>query len=239
MVYQHLEVLTDTAARVARNGSSSQWAYEVIVSAILARSLQSGQRLAEIPVAKAIGLGRTPVREALTRLESDGFVTSEPHTGLVVAGNTLESLAEIFEVREVLEAFACRLAARYAREADIVAIDRVLEESEQPTATHDVARLRALNTLFHATVHAASHNQQLRQTLRQLYNRVRLSPMSAYSVPGRAEEAFQEHRDILEAVRSRSEERAETLAREHHRRDKELRLRQMAGLDGASGSMRQ
>lgn len=233
-MHQHLDALADSAARVARNGSNSQWAYEVIVSAILSRSLCSGQRLAEIPVAKAIGLGRTPVREALTRLESDGFVASEPHLGLVVAGNTLESLSEIFEVREVLEAFACRLAARYARDADIVAIERAIEESEAPTVAMDITLLRALNTRFHAAVHAAAHNQQLRQTLRQLYNRVRLSPMSAYSVPGRAEAALLEHRELLDVIVARDEERAETLARVHHCRDKELRLRQMAGLADAA-----
>lgn len=228
---QHLDVLAASASRVPRNGSNSQWAYEVIVSAILSRSLRSGQRLAEIPVARTIGLGRTPVREALMRLESDGFVTSEPHMGLVVAGNTLESLAEIYEVREVLEAFACRLAARYAREADLVAIDRILEESAQPTVEHDIAVLRALNTRFHAAVHAAAHNHQLRHTLQQLYNRVRLSPASAYSVPGRPEEALREHRGILDVIVARDEERAAFLAREHHCRDKELRLRQMAALE--------
>jgi DNA-binding GntR family transcriptional regulator len=209
-------------------GSSSQRAYDMILWGIQTGVLPSGTRLAEIPVSKAIGLGRTPVREAMMRLEADGFVTTEPRVGLVVAGNTLQSLAEVYEVREVLEAFAARLAARYARPGDLFALRQILAESEGPTERNDVGALRLLNTQFHQAIHVATHNDQLRRILARVHNLIRLSPVSAYAVPGRSDEALKEHWAIYEAIAAREEDLAARLASEHKRRDKEARLSQMA-----------
>ena len=233
MIDQALQGLADFAAELPKSSSNSQHAYDAILGAILNRNIQSGQRLAEIPVAKAINVGRTPVREALMRLESDGFVTSEPRVGLVVSRNTLATVAEIYEVREVLESFASRLAARYARQADILSIRNIIDESRELTKEHDTLRLRLLNTRFHEAIHIAAHNDQLRRTLRQLVNRVRLSPVSTYDVPGRAERALSEHEAILDAIVAKDEDLAAHLAAEHLRCDKEARLSKMASTAAA------
>jgi DNA-binding GntR family transcriptional regulator len=225
------EPLTALGARVAQSsfrGSSSQQAFDMILMGIQTGILPPGTRLAEIPVGKAIGIGRTPVREALMRLEADGFVVTEPRVGIVVAGNTLQSLAEVYEVREVLEGFAARLAAHYARPGDIFSIRQVLEEFDEPTKSNDTMRLRALNTRFHSAIHDAAHNDQLRRMLAKLHNLIRLSPVSAYDVPGRAEEALCEHWAIFEAVAAHEADKAASLASDHKRRDKEARLAQMA-----------
>jgi DNA-binding GntR family transcriptional regulator len=224
----NLRELADYASTQPKGASSSQQAYDTILGAILNRKVRSGQRLAEIPVARAIDLGRTPVREALMRLEADGFVASEPRVGLVVASNTLEMISEIYEVREVLEGFAARLAARYARPSDIVAIEQIYSESVELTEKHDTLQLRLLNTRFHQAINAAARNDQLSRTLRQLVNRLRLSPVSIFDAPGRAEEVLKEHRALLDALIVRDEELAASLASEHQRRDKDTRLTQMA-----------
>ncbi|HEX7101745.1 MAG TPA: GntR family transcriptional regulator [Nitrolancea sp.] len=223
-----LHELAEYAATQPKGTSSSQQAYDTILGAILNRKVRSGQRLAEIPVAKAINLGRTPVREALMRLEADGFVTSEPRVGLVVASNTLETISEIYEVREVLESFAARLAARYARPSDIFAIEQIYNESVERTEKHDTLQLRLLNTRFHQAINAAARNDHLSRTLRQLVNRLRLSPVSIFDAPGRAEEILKEHRALLDAIIARDEELAAKLAGEHQRRDKDTRLAQLA-----------
>ncbi len=223
-----LHALAEYAATQPKGTSSSQQAYDTILGAILNRKVRSGQRLAEIPVAKAINLGRTPVREALMRLEADGFVTSEPRVGLVVASNTLETISEIYEVREVLESFAARLAARYARPSDIFAIEQIYNESVGRTEKHDTLQLRLLNTRFHQAINAAARNDHLSRTLRQLVNRLRLSPVSIFDAPGRAEEILKEHRALLDAIIARDEELAAKLAAEHQRRDKDTRLAQLA-----------
>ena len=224
-----LRGLAEYAATQPKGTSSSQQAYDTILGAILNRKVRSGQRLAEIPVARAISLGRTPVREALMRLEADGFVASEPRVGLVVASNTLETISEIYEVREVLEGFAARLAARYARPSDIFAIEQIYNESASLTEKHDTLQLRLLNTRFHQAINAAARNDQLSRTLRQLVNRLRLSPVSIYDSPGRAEAVLKEHRALLDAIIARDEEAATRLAAEHQRRDKDTRLALMAG----------
>lgn len=212
-------------------GSNSQRAYDIILGAILNRVIPSGQRLAEIPVARAISSSRTPVREALLRLEADGFVKSEPRIGMVVAGNTLESFGEIYEMREVLEGLAARLAARYARSTDISAMEKIIAESLAPSESHATPQLRLLNTHFHETIHICARNNQLRQTLKHLINRLRLSPISTYGAPGRAESAIDEHRAIVQAIAEHDEERAARLASEHCRGDGAARLSQMALLD--------
>lgn len=223
-----LLALADYAAKQPKGPSNSQHAYDTILGAIINRKVLSGQRLAEIPVAKAINLGRTPVREALMRLEADGFVTSEPRVGLVVASNTLETITEIYEVREVLESFAARLAARYARPSDIFAIEKIYDESVGLTDTHATLQLRLLNTRFHEAISVAAHNDQLGRTLRQLVNRLRLSPVSVFDAPGRAEAILKEHRALIDAIIAHDEDVAAHLAAEHQRRDKETRLAQMA-----------
>lgn len=223
-----LQALAEYAATLPKGPSNSQHAYDTILGAIINRKVMSGQRLAEIPVARAINLGRTPVREALMRLEADGFVTTEPRVGLVVASNTLETISEIYEVREVLESFSARLAARYARPSDIFAIEKIYHESVAQTEAHDTVQLRALNTRFHQAINAAAHNDQLLRTLLQLVNRLRLSPVSVFDAPGRSEEILEEHRMLIDAIIARDEARAAQLAAEHQRRDKETRLAQMA-----------
>lgn len=219
------------AENASIGGSNSQRAYDIILGAILNRVIPSGQRLAEIPVARAIASSRTPVREALLRLEADGFVKSEPRLGMVVAGNTLESFAEIYEVREVLEGLAARLAARYARSTDIAAMEKIIAESLAPSESHDTAQLRSLNSRFHETIHSCARNNQLQQTLKHLVNRLRLSPISAYDASGRAMHAIEEHRAIVQAIAAHDEERAAELTSAHIRRDREERLVQMAIVD--------
>lgn len=209
-------------------GSTSQQAYDAILWGIQTGVLPSDTRLPEIPLSRAIGMGRTPVREALMRLEADGFVVNKPRVGLVVAGNTLESLGEIYEVREVLEAFAARLAARYARPSDLLAIRHILDESEEPTRSGEVMRLRELNSRFHQAIHVAARNDQLRRVLHRLLNLIRLSPVSVYNEPSRVQDALDEHWQIYRAIADGEEELAAQLAAEHKHRDKAVRLGQMA-----------
>lgn len=219
--------LADHAVSLPAGRTSSQRAFDVILHGIMTGILPSGKRLKEIPLATALGFGRTPVREALMRLEADGFVKSEPRVGMVVSGNTIESLSEIYEVNEVLDGFSAQLAARYARPSDLSAMRAVLAEMAVATGHHDVARLRDMNSRFHELIHIAARNNQLRRVLKHFLNLIRLSPVSAYAAPGRAEESLAEHHAILDAIADGNEQRAANLAREHKRRDKEARLSQM------------
>lgn len=220
--------LAEHVDTLPRAESSSQRAFDVILHGILTGILPSGKRLKEIPLSTALRVGRTPVREALMRLEATGFVTSEPRLGMVVAGNTVESLSEIYEVSEVLEGFASQLAAHYARPSDLVAMRATLNDLAVATENHDIPRLRALNSRFHEQIHIAARNDQLRRTLRHMLNLIRLSPVSAYAIPGRAEDSLAEHWEMLKAIEAGDEALAATLAREHKRRDKEYRLSQMS-----------
>ena len=223
--------LAEYTQQVPRGGSNSQFAYEAILGALLNRVLSPGQRLAELPVSRALKIGRTPVREALLRLEAEGYLRLEPHAGMVVAGNSMESFSELYEIREVLESLAARLAARYARSEDILTLEQILTEAAAATEARDTARLRKLNTRFHEVIHACSRNNHLRHLLRQIINQLRLSPISTYDAPGRAEAALAEHRAIVAAIAANDEERAAALVSEHVRHDKEARLAQLVAAE--------
>lgn len=207
--------------------SASQRAYDLILQGIMTGVLSSGRRLPEVPLAQGLGLGRTPVREALMRLEADGFVVSEPRVGMVVAGNTVRSMAEIYEMLEVLEGFSARLAARHAGASDVAAIRSVLQEAASPAEAEDIPTLRLLNYRFHRLVHQATRNDQLARELNRLLNLVSLSPTTVYADPRRARETIGEHQGILDAIVNRDEELAAHLATQHTCRDKEVRLTQM------------
>ena len=111
-------------------GTVSDAIYAVLRNCIIDGSLESGSRLRAEKIAGEMGVSRTPVREALQRLESDEFVIARPRKGLVVKGLSETDLVEIFQIREALEGMAARLAARNARRGDIAALETLVDEME-------------------------------------------------------------------------------------------------------------
>lgn len=182
-----------------------------------------GERVRETEVADWLGVSRTPVREALRRLESEGLVSFESWRGVVVADLDRQQIGELYAMREILEGAAARLAARHIDDAGLDLLDLLLARADE--AAGDPEALAGINRRFHETIYGAAHNRYLNQTLEQLRNSLALLRGTTFAVPGRPETAAAEHRAILSGIRARDPDTAETAARAHIAAAQRTRLR--------------
>jgi DNA-binding GntR family transcriptional regulator len=203
-------------------GSTADAIYRVLRHGIVHGDLAPGERLRSDALATELRVSRTPVREALRKLEAEGLAT---HAGsrLIVRTVSEQDLTELFYVREALEGMAARLAAENATPSEIDEIRELLEDMETVHRRGDVAAFRRLTGEFHQLIGRASHNGRLSQTLKSLLDHVRQGQTSTLYVEGRPAEALKEHRTLLAAIVARDGERAENLSRAHRRKTLELR----------------
>jgi len=203
-------------------GTTADAVYRALRHGIVHGDLAPGERLRSDALAIELNVSRTPVREALRKLEAEGLVA---HAGsrLVVRAFTEQDLTELFYVREALEGMAARLAAENATPAEIDAIRELLEDMDAVRQRKDVGVFRRLTAEFHQLVCRASHNDRLLQLSQSLLDHVRQFRTSTLYREGRLAEALNEHRKLLAAIEARDGESAERLAREHRRRTLELR----------------
>lgn len=198
--------------------------YDVLRDAILAGSVQAGERLVEESIAALASVSRTPVREAIRRLEADGLV-EDSGSGPVAVSVKSDALAEMCVVREALEALASRLAALGRTEIDLLTLEDLA--ARWRTAIEgdgSETELVRLNHAFHETMWQASGNRYLVEQLRLLRGRIELSGRTTLGSPERAAEAMAEHSALIEAVAARDADTAEELARIHFRRAMAIRL---------------
>lgn len=199
-------------------------AYERIRQMVMAGVIPSRTLIREAQLARELGMSRTPVREALRRLQAEGFVSAIPQRGYVVREVERDDLVNVYQVRAVLEGLAARLAAARATRADLARLEDLYDAMEAARARGDDDALVQLNSQFHDTVATASGNQYLQSMLtniREVFERYR---PAALIRPGRRNEAHVEHRELLRALRDRQGDRAAHLAAEHVRRALEVRL---------------
>src|SRR6266851_228641 len=150
----------DRLKEFADAGTTADAVYEALRRSILDGDLAPGQRLRSDALANDLAVSRTPVREALRKLEAEGLVQAS-RSGLVVRQLTEEDLTEIFYVREALEGMAARLAAENATRAEIDELHALFEDMEAVAARGNIALVRKLTGEFHLLVCRASHNKRL------------------------------------------------------------------------------
>jgi DNA-binding GntR family transcriptional regulator len=213
-------------ARIIRAGAD---AYEAILAEIEHGRIAPGSRLMEADLAERLSISRTPVREALKRLEAQGLATHEPGRGMVVSLLDHDQLRELYDMREVLEGAAARHAAANASPTEIALIgESAVKEAKLRGTPADHA---AANRHFHRLIYRASRNRFLARHLGQMQVSLTLLPHTTLAEPGRRKQAATEHRGIAAAIAERDLDRAETLAREHIRHAYAARLRQLAADD--------
>ena len=206
-------------------GRLAEQAYRTIREAIQDGRLEPGQRVLELELSAWLGVSRTPVREALRRLQSDGVVVPAPGGGLAVAQHDLRAIAELYDMRESLEGTAAGLAARNAGPSELIVLQAMLAAGR---ALPDEPPVHAReNKRFHEHIPRAAHNRFLLKHLQDLHDAVALLGRTTFAAPGRIAEAWAEHADIIAAIADRETEKAETLMRRHVRRGHALRLQAM------------
>lgn len=187
--------------------------YALLLHAIDAGEYPPGARLIETELAVRLGVSRTPVRQALGRLEAQGVVARDARGGLSVASLDYDQLGELYEVREMAESLAARLAARHASPTEIDLLHELVEIDRK--RVDDPAALAQGNRAFHLQLHRASHNRYLIQTLENMRRASALVSGTTLTVPGRGAESIEEHAVIVAAIAARDEPDAEAAARRH------------------------
>jgi DNA-binding GntR family transcriptional regulator len=199
--------------RLERPGPLRERVYEALLELITTRALQPGQHLVESELAGHLGVSRQPVREALQRLNTEGWVDLRPAQGAFVHVPTEEEADQLLTVRTLLEAEAARLAARNATSDGIEALDEIVAQGLLAVASDDVDTAVALNARFHAKIMELAGNAVLAELAAQVDRRVRwyYTPVAKL----RGGQSWAEHRDLIAAIADRDEQEAARLMREH------------------------
>ncbi|WNM33767.1 GntR family transcriptional regulator [Streptomyces sp. Li-HN-5-11] len=199
--------------KLERPGPLRERVYEALLELITTRALQPGQHLVESELAGHLGVSRQPVREALQRLNTEGWVDLRPAQGAFVHEPTQEEADQLLSVRMLLEAEAARLAARNADSDGIDALDEIVAQGLTAVAKDDVDAAVALNAAFHTKIIELAGNTVLAELAAQVDRRVRwyYTPVARL----RGGQSWAEHRDLIAAIVEHDEERAMQLMREH------------------------
>jgi len=205
------------------NLSRPEYAHLQITQAIQHGQLKPGDRITEVELTKWLEISRTPVREALNKLESEGLITALPHRGMCITELDYQAVMELYQMREVLEATAAGLAAKHASEPEKAALKEILALQE---SSLDDSQLQARqNRLFHNAIYHAAHNRYLLQSLNGLKQALILLGATTYQIPGRSMSALQEHKKILAAICANDSEGAAEATREHIRAAQQARIK--------------
>lgn len=200
--------------------SLAEEAFEKLTQAISTGEFLPGEKLSEANLSRQLAISRGTLREALGRLEGR-LVSRTPRVGFRVMELSTQDVVELFTVREALEGMACRLAAERITDREIKALRDLLDRH-----SHDKRVLgpkgyyqRSLDEDFHALIVRYSGQRRLEQMLmEQLYFQLRLLRFQSSERPGRADQAFQEHQAVLEALAARDADKAEAAMRFHVRK---------------------
>jgi DNA-binding GntR family transcriptional regulator len=210
---------------MADTKSGQKDAYQLILRAIDIGTYRPGDRLVESELADRFGVSRTPIREALQRLETQSLLARDGRS-LIVASLDHNQMAELYVVRSELEGLAARLAARHATEEEVRLLHEMVEEDR--ARVNDPSALSRTNRRFHRQVHLASHNRYLVQQLDLVYRSMALMATTSLAAKGRSEVALAEHGRIVDAIAAGDGALAHDLLKAHISRAFEARLRQDA-----------
>ena len=187
-------------------------AYVLILEAIDVGIYKPGSRLVESELAEQFGVSRTPIREALQRLETQSLLTRDGRS-LIVASLDHNQMAELYVVRTELEGLAARLAAQHASEEEVDVLQQMVGADRMRIS--DATALSRSNKRFHKQLHLASHNRFLVQQLDLVYRSMALLATTSLAVEGRGPVALDEHQTIVTAISVRDGAAAYQAVKQH------------------------
>lgn len=193
--------------------------YERLKSDIMSGVYRPGQRLMETEVAEKLEVSRTPVRDAMIRLEQDGLTTIKPHRGIYVRKLSKKNIQDYYQLRAVLEGLGAKLATQNATKEDHDKLQRMLEEMHNILESHKNAEhfkeMATINNHFHQLIFDIADNQVLAQTREMLANPIALVRSTSWQNQQRIFETWQEHKEVVEAIVSKDAELAQKKMEEH------------------------
>lgn len=201
-------------------------AFEKLMAAIEAGDFKPGDRLREIEVAERLGLSRTPIREALRRLEAENIIEHRPRIGAVIRTLSRTEVVELYEMRLVLERTAAQMAAKHAMNAEVDALSAINDRIAQ--ATSNPSKAAAINQQFHRAIYLAARNSFLLDSARGLNNALLLLGPTTLEDEARITTVAQQHIEIITAIGAGDIETAGDAAEAHLQTSLRHRLAVMA-----------
>ncbi|BDH60175.1 GntR family transcriptional regulator [Lysinibacillus sp. PLM2] len=201
--------------------------YNFIIEQIKKGEIVPGQTLTERGIANEIGVSRTPIREAFKKLTEQGLMEYEPHKGVKVTFYSKVKIENLYEVRELLEGLAVRRLAKEHTDEDISILERYIEEAEIEVEKGSLIKLPDINSEFHNTLARLSGNHFLLEIMNELYMQLSLLMSQSLSNKGRPIENIQEHKMIINAIKSGDMDLAEETAKFHVRKSRDNMLKRI------------
>ncbi len=203
-------------------GQGQKDALYLVLEAIDQGEFRPGDRLVEAELAERFGVSRTPIREALQRLETQGVLARDGRS-LIVASLDHDQLGELYVVRAELEGLAARLAAQHAAPEEIRLLWEMVRKDRELVSRPEV--LSRANKRFHRQIHLASHNRYLILQLDMVHRTMALIASTSLAAEGRGERSLEEHAEIVTAIEARDGDAADLALRQHISHAFETRLR--------------
>lgn len=189
--------------------------FQTLRQAILKGELQPGERLMEIKLAERLGVSRTPIREAIRKLELEGLVVMVPRKGAAVANITEKDTKNVLEVRRTLEMFAVEVACERITEEQMQQLEKAAKDFEASKGSMDLIRIAETDMKFHEIIYEATQNERLVQMLNNLRENMYRYRIEYLKDPNYYDSLVGEHREILDAIAAGDKEHARMCMRAH------------------------
>jgi len=223
----HTEKRGPAPIRPLKKENLGSQVFEQIKGMILRGEIPPGRRMIESEIALSMGISRTPVREAVHKLEAEGLLTLLPKGGYVVRGLTISDIEDTFDIRSILESFAGYLAAMRHTEDELIALEVKIDEFQRYLDRGDLKRLRRVNTEFHETLYAMSRSPRLIKMIHDLRDEIYFLRKIILNSEEMARLSNRDHRKIIEAIKQREAKKVERQLKEHILRGKDFVLNEV------------
>jgi len=210
--------------KIGQRKSLGQHVFENLKNAIVKGDIPPGGRLIESRLAETLGISRTPVREAIHKLEREGYLRKLSRGGFSVLGLSREDVNETFGIRSVLESYAARLAAEKHCKADLKPLEKKIKLYQKHLDCRDLEALPDINTEFHDLLYALSSSPKLIQMINNLRDQIYRFRQLILKNEKLARMSNDDHKDMLDRIRQRDVEGVERLVREHFTRGRKAVL---------------
>jgi len=207
--------------------SLGQDVFEYLKKAIIDQTIEPGSRLVESKIADMLGISRTPLREALHKLEREDWIEKISSGGFRVVTLTRDDIEQTFGIRSVLEAYAARLAAENHTSKDLIPLEKKMKEFKICLGTKDSDKLQKINTQFHDLLYSLSKSPKLIKMINQLRAQISIFRQIILKQDGYDHKSNDDHIKMLDAIKNRDGETVEQLVRHHIIEGKNAVLRQL------------
>jgi DNA-binding GntR family transcriptional regulator len=212
---------------ILQRKSLGQHVFENLKQAVIKGKIAPGSRLIESRLAETLGISRTPVREAIHKLEREGYLKKLPRGGFTVLGFSREDIEETFGIRSILESYAARLAAIKHEEAALKPLEDKINAYQKCLDNNDLDPLLKINTEFHELLYALSRSPRLVKMINDLKDQIYQYRKVILKNERLARISNEDHRRMLEYIRRRDAEGVEKLVRDHLIRGQKAALNQI------------